>query len=165
TGSWTSPRSAGTAPGWTAPSPASPPPRWSTSRPAADPPFPPSSWSRDEAAVAHAGHRGRVPDHRPAHAGAHLLHHRDPAGGFGGAGRGEARAAPVDGGGGELDLPLAGGSAPGAGAAAPAGDGARRAARPRDRGRGDAPVLVVDRAGGHAAPALHRRQGGPAGAG
>src|ERR1041385_5924918 len=37
-------------------------------------------------------YRGRVPDHRPRHPGAPLVHHRDPQGGLAGARRGEAGA-------------------------------------------------------------------------
>src|SRR3989449_1496255 len=75
------------------------PPRSSTSRRAEDRRFRRSWWRRDEATVAHARHRGGVPDHRSHDARAEIVHHGAPRRRSSGPGPGEARAASVDRGG------------------------------------------------------------------
>src|SRR2546430_2208695 len=96
TASWTPIRSLVMGLMWKAASRGSRPPRSSTSRPAGDRKCRRSWWRRDEATVAHARHRGGVPNHRSHDARAEIVHHGAPRRRSSGPGPGESRAASVD---------------------------------------------------------------------
>src|SRR5438094_167592 len=116
----------------------------STSQPAVGRRHPRSSWRRDEATVAHARHRGGVPDHRSHDARAQIIHHGAPRRRSSGPGPGEARAASVDRGGRHHGVPDAGRSAGRARPLATGHHGAHGQERPPDCRGGHAPVLLLD---------------------